>query len=170
MNVVKRNLREAYIAKWNEQLWNDNRTCQNGGNKLRTYRIFKTVFAWEFYLSRITVRCHLIAMARFRTSCHSLAIETGRHHKPPIPPEQRLCLYCNSGKVDDEVHFLIECDHLQYYRGKLYETAVYYNAQFINMSHTEKMCYLFETSNTPTIRKLAWYIYSGLEYRKWSST
>ena len=38
MNVVKRNLWEAYIAKWNEQLWNDNRTCQNGGNKLRIYQ------------------------------------------------------------------------------------------------------------------------------------
>ena len=107
----------------------------NGGNKLRTYRTFKTFFAWEFYFSRITVRCHLIAMARFRTS---LAIETGRHRKPPIPPEQRLCIYCNSGKVDDELHFLIECYHLQYYREKLYETAVYYNAQLINMSHTER--------------------------------
>ena len=25
----------------------------------------------------------------------------GRHRKQPIPPEQRLCIYCNSGKVDD---------------------------------------------------------------------
>ena len=126
MNVVKRNLREAYIVKWNEQLWNDNRTRQNGGNKLRILTEYSKQFlpGNSTCISRITVRCHFVAMARFRTSCHSLAIETGRHRKPPIPPEQRLCVYCNSGKVDDEVHFLIECYHLQYYRGKLYETAV----------------------------------------------
>ena len=64
-----------------------------------------------------------IALAIFRTSCHSLRIETGRHHKPPTPPEDRLCKFCNSGIVDDELHFLTKCQHLVHYRESLYETA-----------------------------------------------
>ena len=54
MTDIKKNLQDSYIATWREQLWNDIR--QSGRNKLRTYRLFKTVFAWEFYLSRITKR------------------------------------------------------------------------------------------------------------------
>ena len=65
MRDIKKNLQESYMDTWKEQLWNDIR--QSGGNKLRTYRLFKTVFAWEYYLSRITKRSHMIALARFRT-------------------------------------------------------------------------------------------------------
>lgn len=164
MSDIKKNLQESYIETWKQQLWNDTR--QSGGNKLRTYRLFKSVFAWEFYLSRITNTSHLIAMARFRSSCHSLAIETGRYNNPPTPPEHRLCIYCSSGKVDDELHFITECHHLDYYRKHLYDTAVQYNAEFNNLSNMQKLCYLFETSNTPTIRKLGWYISSSFKFRK----
>ena len=52
----------------------------------------------------------VIAVARFRTSC---AIETGRYIIPPTPPEHRLCTYCTSGKVDNELHFIIEWCHLE---------------------------------------------------------
>ncbi len=81
-------LQEAFITKWTDDLWNDIRVSE-GNNKLRTYRTFKTVFAWEHYLSAVTNRSHLIARARFRTSCHGLQIEVGRYHKPPISPELR---------------------------------------------------------------------------------
>ena len=164
MTDIKKNLQDSYIATWREQLWNDIR--QSGRNKLRTYRLFKTVFAWEFYLSRITKRSHMIAMARFRTSCHSLAIETGRYTIPPTPPEHRLCTYCTSGKIDDELHFITECCHLDNYRRSLYNTAMQYNTEFNSLSNMRKMCYLFETNNTPTIRKLGWYIFSCFEFRK----
>ena len=116
--------------------------------------------------SRITKRSHMIAMARFRTSCHSLAIETGRYTIPPTPPEHRLCTYCTSGKVDDELHFITECCHLDNYRRSLYNTAMQYNAEFNSLSNMRKMCYLFETNNTPTIRKLGWYIFPVLNLER----
>ena len=50
-----------------------------------------------FYLSSVLNQKYLTALARFRTSCHRLAIETGRYHKPPIPSEQRFCCICNTG-------------------------------------------------------------------------
>ena len=166
MSIVKMKLQESYIDSWKEKLWNDSR--QNGGNKLRTYRLFKMDFSWELYLSSIIKRSHLVAMARFRASCHSLAIETGRYHKPPIPPECRICIYCNSGKVDDELHFITECLHLHYFRKSLYETAMLYNTEFVNLSNMGKLCYLFGTNNIFTIRKLAWYICCCFNYRKYT--
>ena len=108
----------------------------------------------------------MIAMARFRTSCHSLAIETGRYTIPPTPPEHHLCTYCTSGRVDDELHFITECCHLDNYRKSPYNTAVQYNAEFNSLSNMRKMCYLFETNNTPAIRKLGWYMFSCFEFRK----
>ena len=53
---------------------------------------------------------HSVALAQYRLSFHYLGIETGRHPKPPKPKEKRLCLYCRNGCVDDEIHFLTECD------------------------------------------------------------
>ena len=49
-------------------------------------------------------------IARFRVSSHQLAKEKGRHQLPVIPPHERLCHYCTKGKVDDELHFLLQCD------------------------------------------------------------
>ena len=164
LKEVKRNLQESFINIWKEQLWDDSRV--SGGNKLRTYRTFKKDFAWEYYLTRVTKRSHLVALAKFRTSCHSLAIETGRYHKPSIPPEQRLCTSCNNVSVDDEYHFITECQELQHFRKCLYETAGKYNTQFHNLPNRDKMCYLLETSNTPTIRKVAWFVFMSFNHRK----
>ena len=40
-----------------------------------------------------------------------LAIEKGRHQKPKIPECDRLCIYCKSGAVENEVHMLIDCPY-----------------------------------------------------------
>ena len=140
LKEVKGNLQESFINIWKEQLWDDNRV--SGGNKLRTYRTFKKDFALEYYLTRVTKRSHLVALAKLRTSCHSLAIETGRYHKPSIPPEQRLCTSCNNGSVDDEYHFITECQELQHFRKCLYETAGKYNTQFHNLPNRQNMLFI----------------------------
>ena len=158
------NLQEAFITKWTDDLCNDIRV--GGGNKLRTYRTFKTVFAWEHYLSAVTNRSHLIALARFRTSCHGLQIEVGRYHKPPIPPELRYCTVCKSGEVEDECHFIHDCKPLEQFRQDLFGTALQHQPGFSAMSATEKMVYLFESDNVHVIRKLAWYIYCSLHHRQ----
>jgi hypothetical protein len=47
--------------------------------KLRTYKLFKSNFQFESYLSSPTNINHAIALAKFRISSHNLAIETGRY-------------------------------------------------------------------------------------------
>ena len=67
-----------------------------------------------YYLLEVTNPSHRVALAQYRLSSPNLGIETGRHTKPPKPQEQCLCLYCRNGCIDDEIHFLTECDMLSY--------------------------------------------------------
>ena len=48
------------------------------------------------------------ALTRLKVSAHKLNIEIGRHRRQYIPRHQRLCLYCNCGEIDDEIHFLLK--------------------------------------------------------------
>ena len=38
-----------------------------------------------------------------------LSFQHWRHYKPRLPVVQRLCNFCNSRNLDDELHFLIKC-------------------------------------------------------------
>ena len=78
------------------------------GKKLRTYKLFKNEFCLEHYLLNISYQHYRCALAQYRLSSHNLGIETGRHAKPPTPPEKQ-CLYCDDGVVDDEIHILTKC-------------------------------------------------------------
>ena len=49
-------------------------------------------------------------LGKLRTGSLPLEIEKGRFAKPKVPLEQRVCKYCNSSNVEDEKHFLIDCD------------------------------------------------------------
>lgn len=52
----------------------------------------------------------LCLMARFRLSCHHLAVETGRWHNIHI--DDRKCNMCTMGSVQDEHHVLFVCPAL----------------------------------------------------------
>ena len=49
------------------------------GNKLQTYRLFKSQFHLEDYLSQVKVAKYRTALTKFRVSCHRLQIELGRY-------------------------------------------------------------------------------------------
>ena len=49
------------------------------------------------------------ALLRFRISCHQLRIEIGRYLHPPLPAQERICLFCNDGSIEDEKHFMLSC-------------------------------------------------------------
>ena len=46
-------------------------------------------------------------ITRWRMSCHSLRIQTGRYNRPRIPRDQRTCKACNV--LEDEQHALFDC-------------------------------------------------------------
>ncbi len=88
-----------YIDEWNK--------CIQREPKMRTYRVFKSNFEKETYLSISNIK-QRNAMSRFRISAHRLAIEQGRYKRSPIPVDQRYCPHCPVQTVEDEYHFLME--------------------------------------------------------------
>ena len=45
---------------------------------------------------------------QLRLSSHHLGIEVGRHARPVVPVNKRICVECQ-GEFGDEVHFLTVC-------------------------------------------------------------
>ena len=50
-----------------------------------------------------------VALAKFKTSAHKLRIETGRYQK--LEDNDRICLLCDSGEIESEIHFLMDCSY-----------------------------------------------------------
>ena len=79
----------------------------NTSSKLNSYCLYKKYFLVEKYLNKsFNKRCNF---SKLRVSAHILHSETGRHKKTKVPPEQRFCTFC-SNLVENEFHFLLECN------------------------------------------------------------
>jgi hypothetical protein len=60
----------------------------------------------QIYLNEIENKNHRRYLTKFRISAHNLEIEMGRYKNKPR--DERLCFGCL--KVENEVHFLFECN------------------------------------------------------------
>ena len=49
-------------------------------------------------------------LSKTRISAHKLAIEIGRYTRIKPPKWEQLCTVCNSGEIEDEEHFLLNCN------------------------------------------------------------
>ena len=112
----------------------------------------------ENYLLHIHQPKYRTAMARLRTSTHSLAIEVGRFHKPrPLPVTDRLCTVCDI--IEDEYHFLCVCPQYSLKRQQM-ETMVdnlfpYYRS----MSQEKKFIFLLSHSHPQVNHSVPSFIY-----------
>ena len=126
-----------------------------GHNKLQTYSSFKCQFSQEPYLSLVrnrNQRCHL---SRLRVSAHRLGCETMRYSRPPVPRDQRFCVFCPlqpgpGGQlvrpVDDECHCVTLCTVGMEARAVMYRTVTSTNNNFVNLCNVDK----FKTLVCPT--------------------
>ena len=110
--AIKNNIQIEFKTWWFSQLYDDNTTKSEYGNKLRSYRTYKNIFKKEDYLN-ITNRAHMSTFAQLRLSCHKLQIETGRYlpKKDRLAPHLRICKMCNLDKCENELHFVIHCPY-----------------------------------------------------------
>ena len=81
------------------------------------------------YLTLPAPSKRLCLMARFRLSCHHLAVETGRWHDVRI--DDRKCTLCTMGSVQDEHHVLFVCPTLSPMRGNF--PVLFQNNRFSNV-------------------------------------
>lgn len=79
------------------------------GNKLRIYRQYKNVLKIEYYVKCNMSKGHKRIPAKFRSCNLLLATETGRYTKPETPIFG-LLKYCDKDAIEDETHFLFECE------------------------------------------------------------
>ena len=93
-----------YKRNWSEQIQDE-----NSNRVLRTYGLFKNNHCMESYLSQVKNNKYRIFLTKFRFSSHRLIIEVGRHQRPKLPLEQRICTFCNKNEIDDEVHLVKNC-------------------------------------------------------------
>ena len=133
-------LQSDYISQW-KRFINGNEKIVTG-NKLRTYCLFKSNYIYEPYLDEI--RSHSIKkeLVKFRISAHKLAIESGRYLRPQVPLNDRLCTFCNDKCVENEMHFLLDCEFYKEKRESLYRIASQHCELFTFMDKIDKFIYL----------------------------
>lgn len=92
------------------------------GNKLRTFRQFKSYIKQEEYLScvkNVNVRKN---MTKLRLSAHNLPIETGRYKRREKTPDHlRICEDCSTYSVGDEFHLVMKCERYEDIRYEFFE-------------------------------------------------
>ena len=71
------------------------------------------IIIYEPYLDIVRNLYKRADLIKLRISAHKLAIETGRYARPFIPSNMRKCLLCDTGEVEDEFHFLLNCTSLK---------------------------------------------------------
>ena len=146
--------------RWKSELFNDRNNVN--GNKLRAYRLFKSNLETEHYVSAIMPRAHLSILAKFRSGSLPLLIETGRYSKVPL--QNRICKLCNSNQIEDELHFLLNCEFFEDLRRPLLFKAQRCNTDFARLNNTDEFIFLMNHINLTHI--LAWTLFEMFKRRK----
>jgi hypothetical protein len=165
---LKATLKINFESYWKKLLLTDiSLSCKKGGNKLRTYRLFKQSFASENYLN-LACPAKRKCMAQFRLSAHRLKIETDRFSckNKYIPPEERICEHCNMNKSEDEFHFLTECTAYNTPRAKLYSNLSYNNVHFSTYTPAQTFIWLMSCESPDTIKQVATFLEESFKIRK----
>ena len=83
-------------------------------------------------------------------------MESGRFNNTKL--EDRICEFCNINKVEDEFHFLMECDFYNDFRKCLFMKAEKKNHLFSDLTVDDKFKFLLQDCNFYVSRYLkdAW--------------
>ena len=119
---LQKKLKQRSESKWLSDINNSKSKSSdiNNGNKLRTYATFKSQFSCETYINSHKFQ-ERQALAKFRTSAHTLETERGRYIVPKTPVCNRIYRQCNDGSVEDEHHRLLECSNYKQERIPLFK-------------------------------------------------
>ena len=104
---------KAKIRDREEMQWRD---AMQHKAKLRTYRQLKTELRFEEYLMTRDREAREV-MTRLRGGTNELRIETGRYpvtnRDRPLDVSERRCLICMNGEIEDETHFMLDCEEYE---------------------------------------------------------
>ena len=99
-------------------------------------------------------------LAKMRTGTFPINIELGRYRNIPI--ENRLCETCDQKHIENETHFLLNCDAYNNLRVKLYHEL---NIDPTNMSEPEILDYVLCGRTEQTCLSVSAYITEAYQLR-----
>ena len=124
--------------------------------KLRTYKVLKKSLEEEEYVMKNRISEGRRLMTDMRSGTNGLRIETGRHYDFKIPVQERTCWCCGDG-VEDEKHFVVQCQHYQDERVELFQDI---------MEATEGRCNMGRLQHTQPDILLNFLIGNGAQYKR----
>ena len=86
-----------------------------------------------------------------------MEVTTGRYNG--VPREERLCKLCQSGLVEDELHFVLVCDYFVSVRQQFIPKYFYHKPS------VSKFALLLKSENDVILRNLCKYIYHSCKKR-----
>ena len=92
-----------FTEEWSSTLNTDTSRRGNGGNKLRTYKLFKSEFKVEDYCKMLLPLKNRSSFAKFRCGVAPIRIETGRYEGLSV--EERICPFCSD--IEDKNMFYL---------------------------------------------------------------
>ena len=152
--VTFKNLTENFYQESFEKIYSEH-------SKLRTYSKLKTERGMEEYLNSVKNIGDRTALTKLRLSNHTLMIERGRHQG--LQENQRLCPFCKN-KVEDEYHFVMECNTFDSFRQNLFDDMMEINNMFNWLNDNEKFIFLLSKPETGEI--MSKYLHKTLQIRK----
>ena len=161
IKLIKNKLQKRYVKYWINTIKGVSEKDTGNSKKLRTYSLFKTHFNTEKYLSVIKNREWKTCLTKFRLSAHNLMIETGRHYNMKV--EDRLCKHCDSSKIEDEKHFLLECAKYDALRQNMMQKLYTHCPKFNQLNQTDQLCWIMSCTENDIIYALAEYLFKATE-------
>ena len=147
---------ETLLTEIDTDRWDTNRYK----DKLRYYNMYKYDKEREDYLGFNITRYQRSLMAQFRLGILPLEIEIGRFRN--IPLGNRICKMCNSNVVEDEIHFLCDCESYKDYRFALFSDAEESDPHFLSLDIIDKFVYLMSNLQKSVIKFLTSAIYKRI--------
>ena len=87
----------------------------------------------------------------------------GRHTRPkPTPVNKRICQYCSSKAIDDELHFVLKCTKNSNERKRLFAKLP---PDTTNLKTNDLFVYLFNNNNECLIRALGIFLFESMSAR-----
>jgi hypothetical protein len=130
VGIIKKKIQEEEEKEWKKAM--------EDKPKLRTYRTIKNKLELEEYLIANTNREGRYIMTSLRTGSNDLRIETGRRTRPREKIEERLCMECMEGDIEDEKHFLLDCAMYQDMRQRMFDEIRIITADRVRLDEKTK--------------------------------
>ena len=105
--------------------------------KLQTYKMLKDQFGAENYVKANLNKCKRSLICQTRLGILPISLETGRFQNCPVC--ECLCPLCKSG-VEDECHFVLNCEELADVRRKSLDVSKTFNELTDDVTKLKLLC------------------------------